>query len=116
MADFLPQSIQDELAQARKAARRKKSRWSVHIADEAVPIVEYNSTGFAVDADDAPRLRGLIDIFEGSRHLFQALIVASARDGDVMRYEFKRNTAAGVKPPSDFDEGADAPTILLPKG
>ena len=74
-----------------------------------------SDNGFAVAADDTPHLRGLVDIFEGSRHLYQALIVASAEAGDVTRYDFKRNTAAMAAPPVDFEQTARRPAGLLSK-
>lgn len=114
MSSFLSQSVQDELVLAQKLARRRKATRAVHVGDEAYPIYEMTGAGFAVDADDAPRLRGFIDIFEGSRHLYQALIVASAQDGDVMRYEFKRNTATATQPPADFEREVPATAGLLP--
>jgi len=114
MSSFLPESLREELAAARKSNRRRKATRVVHVGDEAFPILEMGEDGFSVDAEDAPRLRGLIDIFDGPRHLYQALIVASAQEGDLMRYEFKRNTAASNKAPVDFEEGEDRPVGLLP--
>ncbi|AHM03336.1 hypothetical protein roselon_00936 [Roseibacterium elongatum DSM 19469] len=114
MIDFLPKEFQDELAQARRRDRRKRATRFVHVGDEAFAILHYTDHGFAVDAKDVPRLRGLIDIFDGPRHLYQALIVASEQDGDLMRYEFKRNTAAAATAPVDFERPGDAPAGLLP--
>jgi hypothetical protein len=113
MSSFLPQSVRDELAAAQKSARRRRATRVVHIGDEAYPILEMTAEGFSVDAADAPRLRGLIDIFDGPRHLYQALIVASEQQGDLMRYEFKRNTAASATAPLDFEASADRPVALL---
>lgn len=113
MSSFLPESVRAELAAAQKQARRRKAQRVVHVGDEAYPILEFAEEGFAVDGADTPRLRGLIDIFDGPRHLYQALIVASAKDGDLMRYEFKRNTAASTTAPVDFERKRDAPIALL---
>ncbi|MDA0187862.1 hypothetical protein [Roseicyclus sp.] len=113
MSSFLPQSVRDELAAAQKSARRRRATRVVHIGDEAYPILEMTEDGFSVDAADAPRLRGLIDIYDGARHLYQALIVASEQQGDLMRYEFKRNTAATTTAPLDFETVSDRPVALL---
>ncbi|GAA5080556.1 hypothetical protein GCM10023209_34310 [Roseibacterium beibuensis] len=110
----MPKELQDELAQAQRRDRRKRATRFVHVGDEAFAILEYSDHGFAVDSEEAPRLRGLIDIFDGPRHLYQALIVASEEDGDLMRYEFKRNTAASATAPVDFERSATAPAGLLP--
>jgi len=115
MTDFLPQALRDELALAQKAARRRKARRTVHVGDEAYAILDFADAGFAVDRSVTPPLRGLIDIFDGPTHLYQALIVASSEDGDLMRYEFKRNTAAATTAPVDFELAADRPAGLLPR-
>ena len=114
MTDFLPQALRDELALAQKAIRRRKATRVVHVGDEAYPILDYRDDGFAVDGEVTPRLRGLVDIFDGPRHLYQALIVASAEDGDLMRYEFKRNTATATTAPVDFEQDLSRPIALLP--
>lgn len=114
MSSYLPQSVRDELAAAQKTARRRRATRVVHIGDEAFPILDMTDRGFCVDVDDAPRLRGLIDIYDGPRHLYQALIVASEQQGDVMRYEFKRNTAASLRAPVDFETVSDQPVGFLP--
>ena len=66
----------------------------VDFRDDVYPILQFAEEGFALDAEYAPHLRGLVDIYEGPKHLYQALIVASEIKGDLMRYEFKRNTVA----------------------
>lgn len=115
MIDFLPKELRDELAVAQRRDRRKRATRAVHVGDQAFAILDYSDHGFAVDAQDVPRLRGLVDIFDGPRHLYQALIVASERDGDLMRYEFKRNTAAAAHAPVDFEQATDRPAGLLPR-
>jgi len=114
MSEFLSKDIQQELALARRQARRKRATRVVHVGDEAFPIIDYSDTGFAVEAEDASHLRGLIDIYEGATHLTQALIVASSQDGELMRYEFKRNTRASSAAPIDFERDTPDPALLLP--
>jgi hypothetical protein len=113
MTEFLPKDLQEQLTSARRQARRKAVTRVVHVGDEAFPILDYSDTGFAVDADDAAHLRGLIDIYEGPTHMTRALIVASVQDGDLMRYEFKRNTRASAVAPADFERETPAPERLL---
>lgn len=114
MSDFLPQSVRDELAAAQRIARRRRATRRVQVGDASYPILEMTERGFSVDAEDAPRLRGLVDIYDGPRHLYRALIVASEQVGDLMRYEFKRNTAVASAAPVDFETVADKPQGLLP--
>lgn len=115
MTGYLPQAVKDELAVAHRQTRRRRARRSVHAGDEAYPILDFSEDGFAVDMADAPNLRGFIDIFEGPRHLYQALIIAAEQEGDLMRYVFKRNTAAVDAAPVDFAQDPHRPIALLPK-
>jgi len=114
MSDYLPKDVRDGLEAARKRDRVRRSLRRIQIGDDIYPILEYGDHGFAVDAEAAPRLRGLVDIFDGSRHLCQALIVASQVDGDMMRYEFKRNTPVSDRAPIDFERAEGAPVAFLP--
>lgn len=115
MSDYLPKELREQLAAAQRKAKRKRATRSVHIGEEAFAILEMSDKGFAVAKEDTPRLRGLVDIYEGPRHMYQALIVAAAEAGDVMRYDFKRNTAASGTPPVDFEQKAVRPAGLLTK-
>ena len=60
-------------------------------------------------------LRGLVDIYKGPEHLYQALIVTAAQDGPEMRYEFKRMTRARDAVPLDYDPGPNRPAGLIAK-
>jgi len=115
MTDFLRKDILEALASARKQTERRKAIRSVHVGEDAYPILEFSEDGFSVDAERVPSMRGFVDIFEGSRHLYQALIVASETEGDRMRYEFKRNTVANRQAPLDFEAAPDRPVGLLPR-
>ena len=113
MSEYLPKELRDQLAAAHQSTKRKRATRSVHVGDEAFAILEMSANGFAVAIDEAPRLRGLIDIHEGAQHLYQALIVASSEDGDLMRYDFKRNTATAHTAPVDFIQSDTRPAGLL---
>lgn len=115
MSEYLPKEIRDQLAAAQRHVKRKRATRSVHVGDQAFAILEMSNDGFSLVADEAPRLRGLIDIYEGAQHLYQALIVASAEDGDLMRYDFKRNTATAHTAPVDFVQSHTRPAGLLSK-
>jgi hypothetical protein len=114
MSDMLPEAVRRELAAARLGARRAQATRTVHVGDAAFPILEMSGDGFSVEAASAPRLHGLIDIYDGPRHVYRALIVASEQAGDMMRYEFKRNTAATGQAPVDFERADDPGVTLLP--
>ena len=113
MMTFLPKEIQDGLDQARKRDRRRKARLRVAVGELTFPVLEFREGGFALDIENAPKLRGLVDLYNGGCHLYQCLIVASEEDGTLMRYEFKRSTAAVDSAPLDFVREPTAPVAYL---
>jgi hypothetical protein len=113
MSEFLPKEVREGLELARKRDLRKRSRLRVHVGEEIFPVLRFWDTGFALDAENAPHLRGLVDLYDGGRHLYQCLIVASDEENGEMNYEFKRNTAAVDKAPLDFYRDENAPIALL---
>lgn len=113
MTTFLPKDVQAGLDAARKKSLKKKSRLRVETNGERFRVLRFSETGFTLDLENAPRLRGLVDLYDGGRHVYQCLIVASEVEGDEMRYEFKRSTATFDKAPVDFYRGENAPIALL---
>ena len=113
MSEFLPKEVREGLELARKRDLKRKSRLRIHTNDDIFPVLKFWDTGFALDIDNAPHLRGLVDLYDGSRHLYQCLIVASDEEMGEMHYEFKRNTAAVDKAPLDFYRDENAPVALL---
>ena len=97
----------------RIATLKKASRLRVEMGDNYFKILKLWSDGFSVEAETTPQLRGLVDIYDGAKHLYQCLIIADEEEGGEMRYEFKRNTAAADKAPLDFYRAPDAPIALL---
>ncbi len=104
MSDYLPKDVREGLELARKQSLRKKSRMRVRAGDETFTILRYWEDGFSLDAEEAPRLRGLVDLYDGGRHLSQCLIIASAEEAGERRFEFKRATVASDNAPLDYEE------------
>ncbi len=113
MSTFLSREVQAGLEAAQKQAMRKRSRLRVHVGEDVFPILQFQDSTFTVDADMAPQLRGLVDIYDGGRHLYQALIVTSREEAGERVFEFKRNTVAANSAPRDFYTEPDAPIALL---
>lgn len=113
MSTFLSQEVKAGLEAAQKQSLRKGSRLRVHTRDEIYPLLDFGTSTFSVDADVAPQLRGLVDIYDGGRHLYQALIVASKDEAGLRVFEFKRNTMAADGPALDFYEESDRPVGLI---
>ena len=117
MSTFVSKEVQDGLEAARIASLKKSSRLRVMLEDgRFIPVLSLWKDGFSVDAEEAPNLRGLVDVYDGGRHLYQCLIVASEEEFGQMRYEFKRSTEAHDKAPLDFYRDPEAPIALLGQG
>lgn len=113
MSTFLSREVQAGLEAAQKQAMRRRSRLRVHVGHEIYPILKFVGSTFTVDADTAPHLRGLVDIYDGGRHLYQALIVTSQEEAGERVFEFKRNTVAADSVPRDFYVEPNTPAGLL---
>lgn len=113
MIEFLPEDVVDGLARGRKSAATKRTRLRVRAGDEMIPLLRLTGRYFTIDSTVAPKLRGLVDIYDGTRHLYQALVVAASLEGDAVVFEFKRNTATASGPALDFVREEAAPVALL---
>ena len=113
MSTHLPDAVKKGLEDARVAMLRKSGRLCVHADDNVFRVVKLWDNGFSVLAEDAPRLRGLVDLYDGPQHLMQCLIVASEEADGVMSYDFKRATQVADRPPVDFERGRPQPKALI---
>ncbi|MFS4581278.1 hypothetical protein [Phaeobacter sp. C3_T13_0] len=113
MTTFVPKSVQDALDAARLDGIKAKSRLRVAVDSHDFPVLRMWKDGFSVEAADSPQLRGLVDLYDGTRHLSQCLIVASDEEAGEIRYEFKRATPVSDKAPLDFYRAPDAPVALI---
>lgn len=116
MLEFLPKDVRDALDAARKTDAKRKSRLRVQVGAAVFPVLRFWHDGFALDAELSPRsLRGLVDVYDGSRHVFQCLIVASSIENGELVCDFKRATAVTDRAALDFWRDENAPVGYLPK-
>ena len=115
MLEFLPQDVREGLEAAQRRAVKRKSRLRVQVGEAVYPILRLHEEGMVIDAGMAPQLHGLVDIYDGSRHLCTALIVASTVENGELVCDFKRSTRVTDRPALDFWNGENAPVALLPK-
>ena len=102
MSTYVSDEVSAGLEAARKAALKRKTRMRVGVGVETVPILSFDEAGFTTRAQGTSQLRGLVDIYEGRKHLYQALIVTSEEVDDTLYYEFKRVTRAEDHPAADY--------------
>jgi len=113
MNDFLPDAVRQGLEQARKTALRRSTRLCVHDGEEVYAIRRLWDGGFALDADVADKVRGRVEIYDGSRHLYQCLIVGSEKDGDERIFDFKWLHPVKETAPVDYEQPNFVPAGLI---
>ena len=113
MSTFLSKEIKDDLRKARASEKRRKARHRVRFDNSMYTVIELWENGFSVESENAPNMRGLVDIFEGPNHLSRCLIIASDEQNGEVTFEFKRRTLAEDQAPLDFVLPSDAPIVLL---
>ncbi|WP_338550292.1 hypothetical protein [Roseovarius phycicola] len=93
----------------------KSRRLRVEAGNQSYSVVRAWDGGFALHAETAPHLRGLVDLYDGASHLSRCLIVASEEEGLEMRFELKVVNEAGSEQPVDFERADNAPVALISK-
>jgi hypothetical protein len=115
MIEFLPQDISDGFDEARRRHQSRKSRLRVQLGEEFVPVLQFWKDGFALDGAVTTHLRGLVDIFDGARHEFQCLIVASRVENGNLICDFKRATRVEDRAALDYWQDTSKPAGYLTK-
>jgi hypothetical protein len=113
MIEGFSRELSEGIALAQRGAARRRSRLRLVAGGLTVPILRMWDGGLAVEAEGAPQVRGLVDVYDGARHLCQCLIVAASEEAGEMHYDFKRATLAADAAPLDFERDPNAPRGLL---
>ena len=111
MSFTLPQAVQEGLRQARRSALHRNDRLCVHDGDEVYRIRRFWATGFSVDARHCDALRGRVEIYDGMRHVYQALIVHGQVEADEAVFDIKWLHPVTETAPLDY-----APEVPVPAG
>ena len=94
--------------------KRKVSRYNLISDNREIKILSIGEKNFLVDREDADGLRGLVSVFEGTKQIFDCLIVRSENYGAAACFEYKRKTRTDNKPAKDFVIDPDHPIGNLP--
>jgi SUMO ligase MMS21 Smc5/6 complex component len=68
-----------------------------------------------LEADLTTHLHGLVNVYDGARHILECLIVASEVENGQLVCSFKRSTLVENKAPLDYFEPRERGVALLPK-
>lgn len=113
MFAFLPAEVREGLERARKRAPARSRRLSVHLGDAVFPILRIWDDGFAVDADRLHRLRGYVEIHEGSRHILTCLILATEVVDGQLICTYKWSAPVRDSAALDYELDEDRPRLRL---
>jgi len=114
MLEYLPKDVREGLELARKRDRKRQSRLRVQVGEAVFPVIRLTEETLVLDAGLTPHLRGLVDVFDGARHIAQCLIVASTVENGALVCGFKRSTSVTETPALDYWRDEHAPVALLP--
>ena len=90
---------------ARRNEARRRSRLRVRVGARDHQVLDLTDSGFTIEADGRPPLRGYADIFQGEDRILHGLVVCSWAEDGLVRYEFKRDTAGADISPDHVPPG-----------
>jgi hypothetical protein len=113
MTTFMSRDVLEGLANAGKHKAKHTQRLRVQMGESIFPILRMTDSSFTLDTADKPKLRGYVDILDGTRLKYRALIVASETEPRETVFEFKQATNVATGPALDFEQSEDAPIGYL---
>lgn len=112
MSEYLPKEVREGLELARRPAPRMR-RMTVRVGGHDFTILRHWQGGFTLAAEDAPKMRGLVDLYDGPTLVSRCLVVASDEDAPGERaFEVKRETRPATGPALDYERSETAPLLL----
>ena len=83
--------------------------------EDIYQILRMGHDSFTLDAAEVVHLRGLVDVYDGARHVSQCLIIASDIEGGELVCIMKWSRAATETAPLDYVRDETAPVGYLPR-
>ena len=102
MSTFLSKDVLAGLEDTQTTDLKKKNRFRVELNKKHYPLIRLIKSGFCVEAEKAPMIRGLVDLYDRDKHLKQCLIVAAKEENGIVHFDYKRNTTTQTSAPKDF--------------
>ena len=102
MSTFLSKDVLAGLEAAQKTDLKKKNRFRVEFNKKHYPVIRLTKNGFCVEAEKAPMIRGLVDLYDRDKHLKQCLIFATKEENGIVYFDYKRKTKTQASAPKDF--------------
>lgn len=116
MEYHLPEGLREAAPQHRSDEKTpKKQRLRVKSAGREIDVVEAWADGFSIRNSGPQPGRGIVDLFDGARHIRHGLIYQTGTVGDRRIYAFKTARDPRMVQPADFARAADGPVALIPR-
>ncbi len=116
MEYHLPEGLKEAALQLRPNGKiTKKHRLRLRSAGREIDIVDAWADGFSIRVSGPQPGRGIVDLFDGARHIRHGLIYQTGTVGDRRIYAFKTAQDPRMAQPADFARAADGPVALIPR-
>ena len=102
MSTFLSKDVLAGLEAAQKTNLKTKNRLSVEFNKKHYPVIKLTKSGFCIEAEKAPMIRGLVDLYDRDKHLKQCLVIAAKEENGIVHFDYKRKTKTQASAPKDF--------------
>lgn len=112
--DILSPALADSLYRAHLRQMRRTSRLRVEAGSRSWPVLRVWEGGFSIRGEEAHGLRGLVDLWDGPRHLRHCLVIATATEAGEVECEIKDSAPADLPPAVDYVREERAASALLP--
>lgn len=114
MLEYLTDDLREGLREAAIRKSRPGGRLHLRLGEAVFPVSRLWSGGLSAKAAGLTRLRGLVDLYDGPRHIGHCLIVASVLEGGELVCEFKTYQPVNDTPPVDFERTGGVVSGYLP--
>ena len=101
MDAFIPTEVTGAVIKAERDELRQRSRFRVRMGRAEHTVMELTASGFVIEAEGRPPLRGYTDIFRGDERVLHGLVVCAWERDGMVGYEFKREVG-GREVPADY--------------
>lgn len=101
---FLPDGFQPDRARRRMSSPTRALRLRVEAGGVQYAVLRKWPTGFAVSAADADAVKGVVDLFDGRKHLRQCLISGRKDAGAEVFFTVKSATGVDYAAATSLEE------------
>ena len=90
-----------------------RPRLRLKSAGRTIDVVEAWADGFSIDSNGPQPQRGIVDLFDGARHIRHGLIYQTGADEAHVTFAFKSAHDPRMAQPCDFARAEDGPVALI---